>query len=77
MVNVFNNNNNNDNNCCYINLPLILDYQKCFVLILKIYIYIYISSFASKLFPGDVFETLVILSAILLAIKSLVDSAVS
>ena len=39
-------------------------------------IYIYISSFVSELFCGKVFETLVILSAILLPIKSVVASAV-
>ena len=41
-----------------INLPLILDHQQFFALILEIYIFVIsISSFVSKLFCGKVFET--------------------
>ena len=66
---------------------LMLDYHYFSVFVLDIYIYIYIYifvytclslsisfSFVSELLFGEVFETLVILSAILFQIKSLVAS---
>ena len=67
---------------------LILDYQKFYSFNLRssiifclssgdIYLSLSISfSFASELFRGEVFETLLILSAILFPVKSLLASAV-
>ena len=58
--------------CYYINLPLILDNLSSE----DLYFSVSISSFVSKLFCGDVFGALLILSAILFPIKSPIASAV-